>query len=611
MSQSFYGGVAGRPFVLKGTYPTIQDMVADFKKNDDNSKVDFGEYAIIESINKNNPENGRIFRRALDQTETKPIEYWELATNEDGTVQNFFVKKDTLYYNGAVYVGQIAGPSGDAPHFASLPTKIQAKNEDGSLAFDEDGAPIYLTHEIKHGNEDPELFDYDDIIAYYQENGKDPITGKGPVIDYNPVTGEEIRCAVYDLHSGTGAFSVNNAHLVPGKSEKGFNDDITWKWCSIRDEVGQSSVAYVGFTFPYMVVDFTANSVSPYYNAGEVQYNEYDRPYYTHSNLSTRKDTAEHPFYEEWNFSIPKGIHGMDVKNVRRIDSREIKEDKPVVILKLKDGLPFYSQETNKLEYSIYGENGHSDNNHMRQIWVCDLIDYNISEKGDLYTIYLGDYNTITKVHMNTAENDPESGKIIIDYSHNDEEELGQLTWVESIHIAEDGNVVVQSNNGTKLLSDKQKTLTWPTTMRISESGEVIVDYTTEDGVVINKETPLGWITEATLEIVDTDKDGNPDDYYLNIKYNNADRFTNVENLSLKTVNDIYFDKGAIYSKYNIKTENGDYVVKHIGTVDESYKNIVAGQTEEEVNAGSLRNGGIWLVTDKPMLQTAAGNGVE
>ena len=428
------------------------------------------------------------------------------------------------------------------------------------------------------------------------------------MIGYDPVTEEEIRGAVYDLHSGTGAFSVDNTHLVPGKIDKdNFNDNITWKWCSIRDEVGQSSVAYVGFTFPYMVVDFTAVSVSPYDNTTKLQYDNNGQPYYTYSNLSVRTDTDEHPFYEKWNFNIPKGIHGMDIKNVRCIDSKAIDPEHPVVILALdeENNLPYYKQQTNTLEYTIYEETGHNDESQKHEIWVCDLIDYNINEAGDLYTIYLGDYNVITEVNMDTVINHKDSGKITINYSHNDKQDLGQLTWVTKMSISDRGEVEVESNNGKSLISEDQQQLKWPTDIAIDQNGNVKVHYTTnEDGEYETiSNSPLGWITKATIE-TDTDQDGKPDDYKLKIEYNNAN-FENVD-VSLKTVNDIYFDKGAIYSKYNIKTENGDYVVKHIGTVDESYKNIVAGQTEEEVDAGSLRNGGIWLVTDKPMPKPAA-----
>ena len=75
MSNSFYGGRDGRPMIIKKSFKYIHynetgdKSIDDVEKKKsmthqfadlDYSEVGFGEYAIIESENKNNPENGRI-----------------------------------------------------------------------------------------------------------------------------------------------------------------------------------------------------------------------------------------------------------------------------------------------------------------------------------------------------------------------------------------------------------------------------------------------------------------------------------------------------------------------------------------------------------------------
>ena len=49
MSNSFYGGRDGQPFVIKKRYKTIQEMLNDFELKTDFTEVNFGEYEIIKT----------------------------------------------------------------------------------------------------------------------------------------------------------------------------------------------------------------------------------------------------------------------------------------------------------------------------------------------------------------------------------------------------------------------------------------------------------------------------------------------------------------------------------------------------------------------------------
>ena len=90
MSESFYGGKAGTPFVIAKSYNSVNAMIADFAKGPALTAVQYGEHVIINAEDKNNSNNGALYRRGYDYN------------NNMG---------------GAIYVGTIVGPSGKAPMF--------------------------------------------------------------------------------------------------------------------------------------------------------------------------------------------------------------------------------------------------------------------------------------------------------------------------------------------------------------------------------------------------------------------------------------------------------------------------------------------------------------
>lgn len=83
--DSLYGGKPGTPFILKKSFPSIEEMQKMFYENtgerwnDDYTDVFYGEFCIIDTPDKRNPENGMVFRRG---------------------------------FNGPEYIGQIVGPGG-------------------------------------------------------------------------------------------------------------------------------------------------------------------------------------------------------------------------------------------------------------------------------------------------------------------------------------------------------------------------------------------------------------------------------------------------------------------------------------------------------------------
>lgn len=89
IDNSFYGGRRGASFVIAKRYSTIAEMVAAFSQGGDYKTVNYDEYVLIDTENKNNPDNGKIYRRGYEYNNSM---------------------------GGAIYEGQIVGPAGLAPH---------------------------------------------------------------------------------------------------------------------------------------------------------------------------------------------------------------------------------------------------------------------------------------------------------------------------------------------------------------------------------------------------------------------------------------------------------------------------------------------------------------
>ena len=206
--DSIYGGRPGSPFVIKAQFVSIKEMQEAFKRGPEYKDVWYGEYCIIDTKNKNDFDNGKIYQRGTEYG------------NETGD---------------AKYVGQVVGPQSGVPGFDFAPFDEVAKY--ATKAFDEEG-------EIRTWPSNGKLYqDY--------EGNKDP--NKPKAIDSK-------------------SFSVPNGSLVKGwdESTNTFVDEIKYTWVNIAypygtEESNQFAVAktLVGFKIPYPVFHATAQALDP------------------------------------------------------------------------------------------------------------------------------------------------------------------------------------------------------------------------------------------------------------------------------------------------------------------------------------------------------------
>ena len=64
--NSFYGGRRGASFVIVKNYPSIAEMVKAFRQGGSYKVVNYDEYVLIDTVNKNDKDNGKIYRRGYD-----------------------------------------------------------------------------------------------------------------------------------------------------------------------------------------------------------------------------------------------------------------------------------------------------------------------------------------------------------------------------------------------------------------------------------------------------------------------------------------------------------------------------------------------------------------
>ena len=467
--NSFYGGRRGASFVIVKAYPDIPSMATDFRQGGSFITVNYDEYVIINTVNKNHPDNGKIFRRGYDYNSGRVINAWRAfnrSTGQEiinGTAEEYAVaryEQDTDYDSGgAIYVGTIVGPAGKAP-MITLTTYADAASRQAQTGYDERKS--------------------------------------------------------YGQYS----VSIDPADLLPGKYEQNgstyFNDVIEWYCTSIREINDEDTTAYVGFKFPYTVIDYETHQVNPY-NTSHA---------YADMTSAVRVDDGSHPFYEKWNIAVPKGVKGDTINNFRVI-----------------------TPEANDVIYTVGTTTqypGFSDDvTNSRKILVYDFYNYDSVDNPATTTYYIGDYNEISDFTID------EYGTVVIAFTHEDTITYHQLIkWITDITMnenldgtAHEGRLIVKYNTFTNNERDyDQWDLNWVRNITFDQDGSVHIDRTVSGITDLNQ--LIYWIKSVSL----VDTPGGLNEGRLNIKFNHGQDYT----VNLKWVNSLSIsEEGKITLHYS------------------------------------------------------------
>lgn len=506
MNYSFYGGNQGAAFVIVERFrykeeslitdydkenfidkewgsdksiQTYQDWVLRycmkeaFSQGGDYTGVNYDEYVIIDSFNKNDTDNGKIYRRGYDYTD-------ELG--------------------GAQYIGQVVGPSGPAPQM-----------EMDTIANIEAMSP----------KEDKKNFEY---------------------------------------RESSGSYNTTNS-LVPGKTDDGqFNDAIQWKCYSIRDTHNKDTIAYIGLSFPYTVIDFQSETKSPYDSNGN----------YNDTSDATRIDDKQHPFYEKWKFTVPKGVKGDTFKNLRLMTAG----DEEV------QGHTWTQTEIDE----------------KRQVLVYDYYHYDSKNSGERVTVYLGDCNRISGVSIDTDSGSGEgsgSQKIRIHFDDGTFSDIGEpLNYIIKTKITDDYHFIVLYSDPVKRQEILSSHLNYPKTIEGHNDWYDMGSVRSDHGLLIGYHYDTDIVPEMGT------KEGGIN--YLNANFPKGLTDTGVYGKIVTSgkgsENKIFFAFNYDYVDPNAtpKTYKGWYFLGAFGDLD-----IVCGRDDAATQeiAKKLPTGGIWLVT--------------
>lgn len=105
--DSFYSGRAGSSFALRASFPSYSSMVEAFRTGSAYEDCWYGEYCLIDTVNKNDKDNGKLYKRGVNYT----------ADNGD-----------------AQYVGQIVGPATGLPFMQFEPLSVTKERSKDALA---------------------------------------------------------------------------------------------------------------------------------------------------------------------------------------------------------------------------------------------------------------------------------------------------------------------------------------------------------------------------------------------------------------------------------------------------------------------------------------------
>lgn len=389
---------------------TMDECFADPNYRD----VWYSELCIIDTDNKMNPNNGKIFRRTLKRTETA------------------IDAGDTRY---AEYIGQIVGPSGGVPNifFGSIDS---AREKAAGLAktLETDGE-ITKTNPL-----DVSGWDYSYPTIKKDNNDNDIIEiSTANITTFTPGNRSDddqhiaILSSIHDNILNDNQYG-DNIELVPGKDQNGnFNDDIQYTWCNVRRTLtngGQEDAwIYLGFKIPYTVFDVDVQKENYRYDGD-----------YLIDNSTTPESNTYHPFSKQYTFHIPRGTRGIGPEEIF-IVTPENKNNTLGSETTLYDFDAIeYNQETDTYSISTDPNKIKTLNpNKEKTYWVAKWTLYNPEKKSEpvIYQ-YLGSYRDISEIDLGN------NGTITINYSDGTNRVFNKkLNWITDVTV----NTDIQSEN--------------------------------------------------------------------------------------------------------------------------------------------------------------------
>ena len=371
--DSFYGGKQGISFVIKDSFKTKAAMEAAFTDSTYN-KTWYDQYVIIDADNKNDPDNGKIFRRTAYRGETASI------TNDSTVVD--------VGTDHAEYVGQVVGPAGGVPN-VELVDLDQLENDFNALK--EEGA-------MPSGS----------IVNY--SNGNNTTTTTATVTAGNVI--KENSSAIGAMYKSGADYTTTPTFKYGFYTFQGNTKQ--------QDGTFPIAITKIGFEIPYIDFEFSSTvDVLPY----------------SENTGSVRRMTEEEPhdFYRKYKLSIPRGAPGSYFSNFQKQTNNRGTDTWYNLnnIDYSNNTLKTDAQKTTVTSSSriITGNYYYYDATAGTHIPLSDNVDSAIN-------FYLWDAQEVTTITASTTPTNSDFGKLYISYSNNNnpsEFDLPMLRKLEAI----------------------------------------------------------------------------------------------------------------------------------------------------------------------------------
>lgn len=308
--NSFYGGQSGRTYHIVKRYKSISQMLEAFALGGSYVQVNYGEYVLISTLNKNSPENGLLFRRSFDYDDETGSQgvlpdpeaidehnnkiYYTTQTVEGSEVTYFDQNKyqpalDECFSHvghGAIYVGRIVGADGKTPNIGLL------KWED----------PI--TGEARQ----------DSYSSLASDSDADGYEGR---VNNQPIYNDTIQVATFSILDENGnveevklALKIPKPTFIVSAQSVDAYGDIP------RTHINEAT----GHTDSYQAADPQQEQEEQNANLKITVIRDSDDKIIGYSNLirqhSQTGKEAGHPFYHNYDIAIPKGIKGQQITHI-------------------------------------------------------------------------------------------------------------------------------------------------------------------------------------------------------------------------------------------------------------------------------------------------------
>lgn len=476
MSESFYGGKAGTPFVIAKSYNSVNAMIADFAKGPALTAVQYGEHVIINTEDKNNSNNGALYRRGYDYNNSM---------------------------GGAIYVGTIVGPSGKAPMF-ELTTIENIKEitfKDSDEVRQGEGAWNISNKSLVPGKADSEF--NDDIAWSYitirDQHGTDTTAWVGIKIPYHVIEMDaQSVSAYYNRDNETADFK--NTNLVERDDDQAHPFYSHW---SVRIPRGIKGDALKNFR----VVE-ASDAIQDYEGKTDDINNHrkilvYD--YYCY-------DTKEH--------GEPKTLY---LGDFNMIDTIDLADDGTFTITYTHDNAVTYTKKikwitstTLNSTTGVFHIDYNDGTNYETTLkWINGI---SLADNGTItFTYTTGDSEALeNKIKWITTTELETNGTLTINYNDGTKEVFDKkIQWITNITLTDEGILTINYNNDTPAFT---KSLIWPVRIEFdskdneADPGTQVIKVTYNNGTIETIGQPLNSIMRMEV---------NPINYHLLILFTN------------------------------------------------------------------------------------------